>query len=115
MTPAERTSMRRQASLLVRRAPMPVLLDVFVEDVYLPQEAVRVAHPDLRLQRIAALDAVLSARRVPGFFETALDFDELFRTQHANASMVQMPSRCRRFWHEREHHRGIRELELGVV
>ena len=88
---------------------------VLVEDVDLPQRLVGVAHPELGLLRVAALDAVLALGVHPGQLEPALDGDQFLAVPHPEPDVVQVPARGRPARNQREHQRRLGDVELGVV
>ena len=98
-----------------RRRRLAMVVDVFVEDVDLPQRAIRIGNPELGLARVTALDALLALRRHSGRLQSPLDFDELLGVSHAQARMVEGTACTRTLGYQRQDERRIRQIELGVV
>src|SRR5436190_12118113 len=86
---------RRRVNPWRRRSITPVLLDVLVEDVDLPERPVGIVDPELRLARVTAFDALFALRPHSCRFEAPLHVDELFGGSHAETDMIQMAARLR--------------------
>jgi hypothetical protein len=92
-----------------------VLIDILVEDVDLPERRIRISDPELRLPRVAALDAFLTFGAMAGRLEPLLDLDELLRGADAEPDVIQVAARARLARNERQHERRLGEVELRVV
>src|SRR5262245_44477408 len=71
-----------------RNGAVPTFVDIFVEDINLPQHPIRVGDPELRLPRITALHSLLALARDACGFEPSLNVYQFIRVSHAQPGMV---------------------------
>src|SRR5262249_45837417 len=82
-----------------RRRRMSAIVDVFVEHVDFPEGVIGIADPELGLERVATLDALLALGVKAGGLEPALNLDELFGVADTQADVIQMSPGGRTSWY----------------
>ena len=92
-----------------------MIVDVVVKDVDFPERAVRIGDPELRLPRVAALDAFLPFGVEPGRLEAALNLDQLLGAAHAQPDVIEVAAGAGPAGNQRQHQRRLCQIELGVV
>jgi len=99
------------ASLLARAA----VIEIFVQDVKLPQVLIGIGDPELGLQSVAAFDPLFALRGDAGSFEVPLNLDQRGRIGQPQAQMIERSAARGRRRFEREHQRRIFAFELCII
>ena len=92
-----------------------MIVEVFMEDVELQQDAIGITHPEFGLAGVAAGHAVFTQGFVPGLFQPHLNGDEFFRVEQAEADVIERAARTGTTGDEGEHRGWGFDFELGVV
>ena len=84
------------------------MVEIFMEDVKLPEMLVGIGDPELRLQGIAALDPFLTLRGDAPFFEPSLQIDQRGLIGQPKPKMIQRAARLARLpLCQRQHQRRL--------
>src|SRR5262249_33757523 len=96
-----------------RNGAVSTFVDIFVEDINLPQHPIRIGDPKLRLPRIAALHSLLALAHDACGFEPSLNIYQFICGSHAQSGVVDVSADPA--GNQRQNERRSRKLKLGVI